>query len=118
MFFKHKNNGANARERSLWGDLISLGMVFPIAIVLGWYLGQWIGGMFGYPVPGRLIGLAWGILTGFWELFKVAKKLDKYDASNSGDSGDSDNSDKSGDAGDSPDSNSNSNSNSDFGGAS
>jgi len=83
-----KKDGADAKERSLWGDLISLGMVFPIAIVLGWYLGQWIGGMFGHPVPGRLIGLGWGILTGFWELFKVAKKLDKYDAANSGDSGD------------------------------
>jgi len=100
MLFRQKKSGGDARERSLWGDLISLGMVFPIAIVLGWYLGQWIGGMFGYPVQGRLIGLAWGILTGFWELFKVAKKLDKYDASNSGD------------ANDGPDSNSNSKSDS------
>ena len=85
-----KKNGADARERSLWGDLISLGLVFPIAIVLGWYLGQWIGGMFGYPGPGRLIGLAWGILTGFWELFKVTKRLEKYDESNSVNSGGAD----------------------------
>ena len=88
-----KKDGVDARERSLWGDLISLGLVFPIAIVLGWYLGQWIGGMFGYPGPGRLIGLAWGILTGFWELFKVAKRLDKYDkltdSVKSGDNGES-----------------------------
>jgi len=88
MFLMPKNkDGADAKERSLWGDLISIGMVFPIAIVLGWYLGQWIGGMFGHPGPGRLIGLAWGILTGFWELFKVTKRLEKYDESNSDNSG-------------------------------
>jgi len=74
-----KKDGADTKERSLWGDLVSLGMVFPLAIVIGWYLGQWIGGMFGRPVAGRLIGLALGILSGFWELFKVTKRLEKYD---------------------------------------
>jgi len=72
---RSKKGGADAKERSQWGDLIALGMVFPIAIVLGWYLGQWIGGMFGNPTAGRLIGLVFGIFSGFWELFKVTKKL-------------------------------------------
>jgi len=40
--------------------------------------------------------LAWGVLTGFWELFKVAKKLDKYDKSNFGDGGSDSNSDSGG----------------------
>jgi len=77
-----KKDDVDPRERSLWGDLISFGMVFPIAIVLGWYIGQWIGGMFGHPKPGRLIGLGFGIISGFWELFKVAKRLEKFDSLN------------------------------------
>ena len=81
IFRPGKKDGADARERSLWGDLMALGMVFPVAIVLGYYVGKWVGGMLGHPEPGGLIGLGWGILTGFWELFKVTKRLDKYDKS-------------------------------------
>jgi hypothetical protein len=82
MFFRpKKNDGVDVKERSLWGDLISLGFVFPIAIALGYFIGRWIGGKFGNPAAGGLIGLGWGILTAFWELFKVTKKLDKYDNS-------------------------------------
>jgi hypothetical protein len=76
---QNRKDGASARERSLWADLAALGMVFPIAIVLGWYLGQWVGGMLGRPAAGRLVGLALGVLSGFWELFKVAKRLERYD---------------------------------------
>jgi hypothetical protein len=82
MFFgSKKSDGADAKERSLWGDLMSLGFVFPIAIALGYFIGRWIGGKFGSPTAGGLIGLGWGILTAFWELFKVTKKLEKYDNS-------------------------------------
>jgi hypothetical protein len=83
-----KKDGVDPRERSLWGSLLSLGFVFPIAIVLGYFIGRWVGGMFGNAYAGGLIGLGWGILTGFWELFKVAKRLEKYDKhSNSSNSG-------------------------------
>ena len=82
-----KKEGTDAKERSLWGDLLAMGMVFPIAIVLGWYLGQWIGGMFGHPKPGRLIGLTFGIISGFWELYKVTKRLEKYDGHGHGGGG-------------------------------
>jgi F0F1-type ATP synthase assembly protein I len=81
LFRPKKNDGTDAKEKSLWGDLISLGLVFPIAIVLGYFIGQWVGGRFGHPDAGRIIGLAWGILAAFWELFKVTKKLEKYDKS-------------------------------------
>jgi F0F1-type ATP synthase assembly protein I len=83
MFFRPtKKDGVDAKERALWGDLISLGMVFPIAIVLGYFIGRWVGGMFGKPYAGRLIGLALGVMAGFWELFKVSKRLERYDKSN------------------------------------
>jgi hypothetical protein len=58
---------------------MALGMTFPIAIALGWYLGGRVGAAFGRQAAGRLVGLALGIVSGFWELYKVAKRLEKYD---------------------------------------
>lgn len=70
-------DGADPKERALWGDLLSLGMVFPIAILLGWFLGKWIGGAFGNPQAGALVGLVWGVATGFYELYKVTMRLNR-----------------------------------------
>jgi hypothetical protein len=79
MFFRPKSKDVDPRERAVWGDLLAMGMVFPIAIVLGFFLGRWIGGYFGHREMGQWIGLVWGIATGFWELYKVNAKLDRLD---------------------------------------
>ena len=79
MLFQRGDKGVNPRERALWGDLMGLGMVFPIAIALGFFIGRWVGGKFGHPQAGMWIGLVWGVATGFWELFKTTKRLDSYD---------------------------------------
>ena len=71
---------AGPRERSLWGDLMSLGMVFPIAIFLGLFGGRWVGGKAGHPDLGQWIGLGLGIGAAFWELYKTTVKLDRFDA--------------------------------------
>jgi hypothetical protein len=72
-----KPEGGTPGERALWGDLVSLGMVFPIAICLGYFIGRWVGGYFGHAYGGGLWGLAWGIATGFYELYKVTIRLSK-----------------------------------------
>jgi hypothetical protein len=82
MLLRPKPKDAKPGERAIWGDLISMGMVFPIAIVLGFFGGRWIGGWFGHPAVGQWIGLAYGIATGFWELYKVTQKLDRMDRQN------------------------------------
>lgn len=79
MLFRPKPKDADPKERALWGDLLSLGMVFPIAIALGYFVGRWVGGKLGYPRAGVLIGLIWGAATGFWELYKVTKRMDRMD---------------------------------------
>jgi hypothetical protein len=79
MLFRPKHKDADPRERALWGELMSIGMVFPIAIALGFFGGRWIGGWFGYPAIGQWIGLAYGIATGFYELYKTTKRLDRMD---------------------------------------
>ena len=79
MIWQRKNKDASPRERALWGDLMGLGMVFPIAIALGFFLGRWLGGLLGYRQAGMWIGLVWGIATAFWELYKTTQRLDRYD---------------------------------------
>ncbi len=70
-----KPEGGTPRERALWGDLIAMGMVFPIAICLGYFIGRYVGGYFGHAYAGGLWGLAWGIATGFYELYKVTARM-------------------------------------------
>jgi hypothetical protein len=70
---------ADPGERALWGDLLSLGFVFPISITLGFFLGRWIGGWFGHAAAGQWVGLVWGISTAFWELYKVNRRMTRRD---------------------------------------
>ena len=81
MLFQRRDKGVDPKERALWGDLMGLGMVFPIAIALGFFIGRWAGGLLGHRDAGMWVGLVWGIATGFWELYKTTKRLDSYDAS-------------------------------------
>ena len=76
---KKAEKDADPRERSLWGDLMSLGMVFPIAIFLGLFGGRWIGAKLGHQDAGQWIGLGFGMGAAFWELYKTTKKLDRFD---------------------------------------
>jgi len=78
VIFKKKVD-ADPGERALWGDLMSLGFVFPIAITLGFFLGRWIGGWFGRPAVGQWVGLVWGIATAFYELYKVSQRMSRRD---------------------------------------
>ena len=77
MILRPKSKDADPQERALWGELSSLGLFFPIAIVLGFFLGRWIGRAMGHSTPGQWIGMALGIATGFWELYKVTTRLDR-----------------------------------------
>ena len=65
----------------MWGDLMALGMVFPNAIALGFFLGRWVGGLLGHPGAGMAVGLVWGVASGFWELYKVTVRLNRMDDS-------------------------------------
>lgn len=78
-FFQRKAKDAEPKERALWGDLLSLGMVFPIAIFLGYLAGAWAGDRWGFPQTGRLVGLGLGIAAAFNELYKTAQRLNRAD---------------------------------------
>lgn len=80
MIFRRKRRPGEATDRILWSDLVSLGLVFPISITLGFFLGRWIGSLFGHAEGGGFLGLAWGIATAFWELYKVTRRVVRWDA--------------------------------------
>ena len=82
MLFRRKEKEIDPKERAMWGDLTGLGMVFPIAITLGFFLGRYLGKLLGFPLTGILLGLGFGAATGFWELYKTTKRLDRYDSNN------------------------------------
>ena len=84
MFLRPGRKDVNPRERALWADLMSLGMVFPIAIALGFFVGRWVGGLLGVPRVGMALGLVWGVATGFWELYKVTVRLNRFDQAEGG----------------------------------
>jgi hypothetical protein len=84
MFLNRMKKGAakdaDPRERSLWADLMSIGMVFPIAIFLGLLGGRWLGEKLGHQDLGQWLGLGLGIGAAFWELYKTTVKLGRFDA--------------------------------------
>jgi len=79
MWLGSRKPDVNPRERALWGDLMAMGMVFPIAITLGFFIGRWAGGLLGHPRAGMAVGLVWGVGAGFWELYKTTVRLDRMD---------------------------------------
>lgn len=58
-------------------DMSTVGMVFPIALLLGYFGGGLVGEWFGSPELGSWIGLGFGLLSGFYNLFKVAMVMQK-----------------------------------------
>jgi len=79
MWFGTGKKDTSPGERALWGDLMGIGMVFPIAIAAGFFLGRWLGTRLGWPRTGMAIGLVWGVATGFWELYKTTVRLNRMD---------------------------------------
>ncbi len=56
-------------------DLSSIGLVFPVAMFLGYWVGGVVGGWIGFQRPGQLIGGFLGIVSGFYNVYKVVLRL-------------------------------------------
>ena len=75
----------NARRE--WVKLMNLsvlGMVFPVSLVLGYFAGRWIGSFFDAVRVGGMIGAVFGILGGFYNMFKMVSAMGS-DSSRTGD---------------------------------
>lgn len=69
------------------GEYAVIGLVFPLAMVVGYLLGRWIGGLVGYPMAGAVAGLVLGIVAAFYNLYELVRRLDTEDRERGGGSG-------------------------------
>jgi len=68
---KQKRENADAVYQA-----VSLGLLFPVAIAIGFLLGRWLDGMFHTKPWLTIIFTACGIAAGFLNLFRAAKSGD------------------------------------------
>ncbi|MFW6012183.1 MAG: AtpZ/AtpI family protein [bacterium] len=69
------------------GEYAIIGLVFPLAMLVGYLLGRWVGGYFGYERAGAAVGLLLGIVAAFYNLYEVVRRLDARDRERGGGSG-------------------------------
>jgi len=60
-------------------DALTLGVAFPACIVVGYFLGKGADRLFGWAPWGSYAGGAFGIVAGFWNLFKISREADDED---------------------------------------
>ncbi len=67
------------RQAVRMADLSTVGLVFPIALLLGYFAGKFVGGWFGAAETGGWIGGGFGLAAGFYNVYKTAMLLQKQD---------------------------------------
>ena len=61
-------------------NLSVIGMVFPVALLMGYFAGRYLGGLLGNASLGAMIGALLGIVSGFYNIFKM---MARYTSSSS-----------------------------------
>ncbi len=56
-------------------DVAVIGLVFPVASVLGLTAGRWVGSWLGAPAAGAMIGLLFGIAAGFYNAWQTIRRV-------------------------------------------
>lgn len=69
------------------GEYAIIGLVFPLAMLVGYLLGRWVGGLLGHELAGAAVGLLLGIVAAFYNLYEVVRRLDAKDRERGGGSG-------------------------------
>jgi hypothetical protein len=63
------------REAARLADLSTVGLVFPVAVVIGYFAGKTVGSWLGAEEGGALAGVLLGVVSGFYNLLKVGLRL-------------------------------------------
>ncbi len=56
-------------------DVSVMGLVFPVATILGYLAGRAVGGWFDAEAGGALVGSGVGIVAGFYNAYRTVKRL-------------------------------------------
>ncbi len=57
-----------------------IGFVFPIALLLGFYLGRLVGTWLGGPLVGEVAGVVLGSAAAFYNLYSMLKRIERREA--------------------------------------
>lgn len=57
-----------------------VGFVFPLALVVGFFVGQWLGELVGGPTVGGVVGVLLGTAVGFYNLWETLQRLERREA--------------------------------------
>ena len=52
-----------------------VGIVFPVALGLGFFLGRWVGSLLGGPMIGAAVGILLGTAAGFYNLWETLQRV-------------------------------------------
>jgi hypothetical protein len=52
------------------------GILFPLSLVAGWFLGKWIGRALGVGLWPAYVGAVLGVAAGFWNLYRILRGLE------------------------------------------
>ena len=65
-----------------YGELLSVGILFPVCIAIGYGFGILLDSWFETKKLFRIIGILFGIAAGFYNLFRIAGKFDESHKNN------------------------------------
>jgi hypothetical protein len=63
-------------SRPLYARASAAGIVFPLSIVVGYFLGKWGGRALGLGEWTAFAGAALGVAAGFWNLYRLLRGLE------------------------------------------
>jgi len=66
------DDGPPSRRQLL--DILAIAFVFPIALVLGYFVGRTVGGWLGSEGAGGVVGAVLGALAGFSDLVRTVRR--------------------------------------------
>ncbi len=66
-----------ARESSEWGKVLTIGFEVAVGVALGYYVGHWLDGKYGWGPWGTLVGAMLGLAAGMYLLIKEALRMNK-----------------------------------------
>lgn len=72
--------GGGASGLGTAAEYLVIGFVFPVALLLGFYLGRTLGTWLGGPVVGEVLGVALGSLAAFYNLYTSLRRIERREA--------------------------------------
>lgn len=70
------DDSGSSSLRSL-GEYYMIGIVFPLSVLVGFFAGQWVGGLLGAETGGAIVGLLLGTAAAFWNLIVTLQRIER-----------------------------------------